>query len=486
MEKNTGKPHAVMVPWPAQGHVNPLMRFAKLLHTRGFHITFVHTEFNYNRLIRSNGADSVKGLPDFKFETIPDGTPPPSNPDATQNVPLVCDSLRKTCFGPFKQLLEKLNNKSDVPAVTCIIADGVMNFAIKAAEALGLPGIALFTSSAFSYIGYLHYSELIKRGIFPFKNDEYLTDGTLDTPVADWVTGMGDNVRLRDLPSFFQTTDPNDIMFHFMKDEVEDCLKSRAIIFNNFEEFEQEAVQAVRSKFKYTNLYSIGPLSLLEQKHVPKSLSDAINPSLWKQDQKVFDWLDDREPESVLYVNYGCVAVISSENFKELAWGIANSKQPFLWIVRPDVVKDGPAVLSEEFLEEIKDRGMIVSWCAQEKVLGHPSVGAFLTHCGWNSMTETICGGVPVMCWPFNADQQTNCHCACTSSIWGIGMEINPDVKRDQVSSQIVEMMKGEEGKQMRMKAQEWKQKAEEATDVGGSSYNYFDMLIKNVLHSEN
>ncbi|KAF5201017.1 Udp-glycosyltransferase 85a7 [Thalictrum thalictroides] len=454
MEKN-GKPHAVMVPWPAQGHVNPLMRFAKLLHSRGFHITFVHTEFNYNRLIRSNGIDSVKGLPDFKFETIPDGTPPPSNPDATQNVPLVCDSLRNTCFGPFKQLLEKLINDDDVPAVSCVIADGVMNFAIKAAQALAIPGIALVTSSAFSFVGYLHSSELIKRGIFPFKNDDYLTDGTLDTPV-DWVTGLGDNVRLKDLPSFFQTTDPNNIMFHFMKDEVEDCLKSHAVIFNNFEEFEQQAVQAVRSKFKYTNTYSIGPLSLLEQKHVPKSLSESLNSSLWKQDHKVFEWLDGREPESVLYVNYGCVAVISSQHFQELAWGIANSKQPFLWIVRPDVVKDGQAVLSEEFLEETKDR-------------------------------ETICGGVPVICWPFNADQQTNAYCACNSSIWGIGMEINPDVKHDQVSSQIMEMMKGEKGKQMRMKAQEWKRKADEATDVGGSAYIDFDMLIKKViLHSEN
>ncbi|PIA50743.1 hypothetical protein AQUCO_01200168v1 [Aquilegia coerulea] len=477
------KPHAVLVPWPAQGHVNPLMRFAKLLHSRGFHITFVHTEFNYKRLIRSNGPDSVKGLPDFRFETIPDGTPPPSNPDATQSVPLVCDSLRKNGFGPFKDLLERLNNNSDLPPISCIIADGVMNFAVKAAEALGLPGFALFTSSGFSFVGYLHSTELIKRGIFPFKNDDYLTDGTLDTPL-DWVTGMGKDVRLKDLPSFVRTTDPNDIMFHFMKDEVEDCLKARALILNNFEEFEQEAVDAVRSKFNFANIYTIGPLSLLEQKYVPKSLSESLNSSLWKQDVKVFEWLDSREAESVLYVNYGCVAVMSSHHFQELAWGIADSKQPFLWIVRPDVVIDGQAMLSEEFLEETKDRGLIVSWCAQEKVLGHPAVGAFLTHCGWNSMTETICSGVPVICWPFFADQQTNSYCA--RNIWEIGMEINPDVKREEVSSLVIEMMKGEKGKQMRMKAQEWKHKAEIATDVGGSSYVNFDRLIKEVLHSKN
>lgn len=165
------KPHAVLVPWPAQGHVNPLMRFAKLLHSRGFHITFVHTEFNYNRLIRSHGPSSVQGLSDFRFETIPDGTPPPSNPDATQSVPLVCDSLRRTGLKPFKELLDRLNKQQpDVPPVSCVIADGVMNFAIRAAEALGVPGVALFTSSAFSFVGYLHYAQLMERGIFPLKS----------------------------------------------------------------------------------------------------------------------------------------------------------------------------------------------------------------------------------------------------------------------------------------------------------------------------
>ncbi|KAL5726397.1 7-deoxyloganetin glucosyltransferase [Ranunculus cassubicifolius] len=473
------KPHAVLFPWPAQGHVNPVMRFAKLLHSRGFHITFVHTEFNYSRLIRSNGPDSVKGLPDFRFETIPDGTPPPSNPDATQNVELVCESLRKQCFKPFKELLDRLSKKPELPPISCVIADGVTNFAIRAAEAFGVPGFALFTSSAFSFVGYLHYRQLVERGIFPFKNDNYLNDGTLDTRV-DWVTGIGNNLRLRDLPSFLRTTNPEEYMFHFMKDEVEDCIKAQALIFINFEELEEEAVRAVISEFKFPNVYSIGPLSLLEQKHVPKSISETLNSSLWKQDAKVFEWLDGKEPESVLYVNYGCVAVMSSDDFQELAWGIAESKQPFLWVVRPDVVKGGSAILPKEFMEEIKDRGFLVTWCAQEKVLSHPAVGAFLTHCGWNSMTETICSGVPVICWPFNADQQTNSHCATT--IWDIGMEINSDVKRDQVSLLVTEMMVGERGKQLRINAQEWKEKAERATDVGGSSYVNLDKFIKEVF----
>ena len=170
--ETTKKPHAVLVPYPSQGHVTPLMRLAKLLHAKGFHITFVNTEFNHKRLIRSKGPESVKGFDDFRFETIPDGMPP-SDKDATQEVPQLCDSVRKNCLVPFKELLIKLNSSSEVPPVSCVISDGVMSFAIKAAEDLGIPEVQFWTASACSFIGYLHYRELIRRGIFPFKSKFY-------------------------------------------------------------------------------------------------------------------------------------------------------------------------------------------------------------------------------------------------------------------------------------------------------------------------
>ncbi|PIM99761.1 UDP-glucuronosyl and UDP-glucosyl transferase [Handroanthus impetiginosus] len=476
----TKKPHAVMVPYPAQGHVNPMMRLAKLLHSRGFYVTFVNTEFNHARLIRSKGPESVKGLPDFRFQTIPDGLPP-SNEDATQNVPLLCDSTRRTCLEPFKILLSRLNSSPDVPRVSCVVSDGVMSFGMRAAKEMGIPEVQFWTASVCSFIGYLHYREVVKRGISPFKNDDYLTDGTLNTPV-DWITSMHD-VRLKDLPSFIRTTDPNDIMFDFMGEEAQNCLKAPAIIFNTFEDFEKEALEAVVSKFNFPNIYTIGPLPLLGR-HIVETEANALNSSLWKPDSKVFDWLDKSEPESVVYVNYGSVTTMTSQHFQEFAWGLAKSGQPFLWIVRPDVVKGGSAtLLPEEFYLETKDRGLLVSWCEQDKVLTHNAVGAFLTHCGWNSMMESICAGVPVICWPFFADQQTNCHYSCTK--WGIGMEINHDVKRDEVAELVKEMMEGEKGKKMRVKAREWKKIAEEATDVGGGSYVNFDKFIKEGLHYE-
>ena len=164
------KPHAVCVPFPAQGHVNPMMQLAKLLHSKGFHITFVNTEFNHKRLIRSKGPEFVKGLPGFSFETITDGLPP-SDRDTTQDVPPLCDSTRKNCIAPFKELLLKLKSLSEVPPVSCIVSDG-----IKAAEEFGIPQVQFWTASACSFMGYLQFDELLKRGIVPFKGTKRLFD----------------------------------------------------------------------------------------------------------------------------------------------------------------------------------------------------------------------------------------------------------------------------------------------------------------------
>jgi hypothetical protein len=171
---------------------------------------------------------------------------------------------------------------------------------------------------------------------------------------------------------------------------------------------------------------------------------------------------------------------MTEQHLKEFAWGLANSKHHFLWIVRPDVVMGDSAMLPEEFFEETKDRGLLTSWCPQDKVLAHPSIGVFLTHCGWNSTLESVSAGVPIICWPFFAEQQTNTRYACT--IWETGVEVNHDVKRDEIEALVKEMMEGDKGKTTRQKAKEWKKKAMEATDIEGPSYKNFERLIKKVL----
>ena len=94
----------------------------------------------------------------------------------------------------------------------------------------------------------------------------------------------------------------------------------------------------------------------------------------------------------------------------------------FLWVIRSDQQATGATgattvVLPPEFLAETEGQGRVTSWCLQEAVLWHKALGAFLTHCRWNSMLESVCAGVPMLCWQFGADQQTNSR----SSAWTPG-----------------------------------------------------------------
>ncbi|RZC64482.1 hypothetical protein C5167_008171 [Papaver somniferum] len=474
------KPHVVCIPYPAQGHVNPMMKVAKLLHIKGFHVTFVNSDFNHQRLLNSRGSDSLQGLQDFGFESIPDGLPPPADVNATQDIPSLCISMRDTCYEPFKNLLNKLNDSGEVPPVSCIVADGSLStFTLKVAKEFGIPEVVFWTISFCGFAGYFHYRHLVQKGLVPLKDESYLTNaGFLDTPM-DWMTGIGDVIRFRDLPSFVRTTNPNEVMVNYAIGEFAKAKDATALIFNTFDDLEKDALEAFRSQLSLPPMYSIGPLPLLLNQTNQNELQ-SIGSNLWKEEPECLKWLDMKEPGSVVYVNFGSITVITPQQMIEFAWGLANSKHTFLWVIRPDLVVGDSAMLPAEFLEDTKDRSLYASWCPQEDVLNHPSIGGFLTHSGWNSTLESICGGVPMICWPFFAEQQTNCRYSCGH--WGIGMEIDNNVKRYEVEKLVRELMDGDKGKEMKIKVMEWKKKAEESTSVGRSSDLNLDNLVTALL----
>ncbi|KAI9097876.1 hypothetical protein K1719_025647 [Acacia pycnantha] len=469
------KPHALCIPYPAQGHINPMLKLAKLLHFRGFHITFVNTDFNHKRLLKSRGPTSLDGLPSFRFETIPDGLPV-SDVDATQDIPSVCESTRRTCLPPFRDLLHELNTSSDVPPVTCIVSDGVMSFTLDAALELGIPEVLFWTTSACGFLCYVHYRHLIERGLTPLKDPSYLTDGYLDT-VIDWIPGIKE-IRLRDIPTFVRTTNPDEFMLDFITGECDRAQRASAIILNTFDALEHDVLEGLSSILP--PVYSIGPLNLLINDVTDKDLK-SIGSNLWKEETECLEWLDTKETNSVVYVNFGSITVMTNEQLIEFAWGLANSNQTFLWVIRPDLVGGDSAVLPAEFVQETKNRGRLYSWCPQEQVLAHPAIGGFLTHSGWNSTVESMCNGVAMVCWPFFAEQQTNCRFSCKE--WGIGLEIDNDVKREGVERLVRELMEGEKGKEMKKAALEWKKMAKEAASEGaGSSSMNLETVVQQVL----
>ncbi|PON47389.1 UDP-glucuronosyl/UDP-glucosyltransferase [Parasponia andersonii] len=400
--------------------------------------------------------------------------------DATQDIPSLCESTSKNCLKPFRELLKKLNNSSpadDVPPVTCIVSDGVMSFTLEAAKELGVPEVLFWTTSACGFLAYIHYRQLAEEKIIPLKDSSDITNGYLDTKVIDGVPGMKD-LRLKDFPSFVRTTDPNNFLFNFLKDESQRAKKASAVVINTYDSLEHDVLEALSSILP--PIYTIGPLSLLVNQIPDKNLQ-TLGSNLWKEDPHCLKWLDSKEPNSVVYVNFGSITVMTAEQLVEFAWGLAYSNRTFLWIIRPDLVAGEAAIVPPEFLTETKERGLLASWCHQDQILNHPAIGGFLTHSGWNSTLESIGSGVPVICWPFFAEQQTNCRYSCRE--WGIGMEIEGEVERKKVENLVRELMDGEKGKEMKKRAMEWKKLAEDAsTGPKSESHINLDNLIEQVL----
>ncbi|XP_071923984.1 7-deoxyloganetin glucosyltransferase-like [Coffea arabica] len=302
---NKPKPHAIFIPFPAQGRINPMFKLAKILHHKGFHITFVHSEFNQRRLLKSRGKNALDGLPAFQFETIPDGLPF-SDADATQDVPSLCDSTSKNCLAPFRQLVTRLNSSPGVPPVSCIVSDGIMSFTLEVARELGIPDVFFWTNGAGGVMAYLNYRNLVEKGYTPLKDWSYLTDGYLDT-VIDWIPGMK-GIRLKDLPSFIRTTDRNDIMLNFLINQAEKIHDASALILNTFDAMEPDVLDAFSSILPA--VYTLGPLHLIEDQ-LPDNELKSLGSNLWKEELGCIEWLDSKEPNSVVYVNFGSVTVMT-------------------------------------------------------------------------------------------------------------------------------------------------------------------------------
>ncbi|XP_047321439.1 7-deoxyloganetin glucosyltransferase-like [Impatiens glandulifera] len=453
-------PHAVVIPYPAQGHIKGMLKMAKLLHHKGFHVTFVNTEFNHRRYLKSRGPRAMDGVPSFRFETIPDGLSP-SNVDATQDLLALSQAIRTVFLPPFMDLIRRINRDGLCPPVTCILSDGIMPFAIDAAEQLGIPVVMPFAI----------VTNLI--------NESELTEEYLNTKV-DWLPGF-DNLLIRDLPAFFQTTDPNHPIFHLAMEAAEAVPRASALGIETYESLEPKILNHLSAKFP--KVFAVGPLQLLLNRISSTSNSpylDSVGYNMWVEAPECLKWLDSMCDKTVVFVNFGSITPVTPQQFIEFAWGLANSKQHFLWIIRPDMVIGESSVLPPEFLEETKGRSMIAGWCDQDEVLNHPAVGGFLTHSGWNSTIESLSAGVPMICWPFFADQQTNCRHACEE--WKVALQIDNNVKRFEVEKLVNDLMEGEKGKEMRSNASVWKKLAEAATTEDGSSSINLDKLISVLL----
>ncbi|GJY97271.1 UDP-glycosyltransferase 85C1-like protein [Tanacetum coccineum] len=480
------KPHVVIIPNPAQSHIKCMLKLARLLHHKGISITFINTQSNHKRLVKSGGTHWLEDRPGFQFKTVPDGLPSVTDEDVehTQTVAELWTYIGNTFCDSFLDIVSSL----ELP-VTCIICDGFMTYTnmIYTAEKLGVPIVLFWTMAACGFMGFYQAKVLTEKGLIPLKGKgfsvsqlpklktkaknhdvlfynnltlNFADESYLDVEI-DWIPGM-EGIRLRDLPEF-------NLGFKYLLETALAADKVSHIIIHTFEELEASLVKHIKSVFP--NVYTVGPLQLLlnqiSEKETKKSAFNGY--SLWKEEPECIQWLKSKEPNTVLYVNFGSLAEMSLQHLLEFGWGLVNSNHTFLWIIRSNLVVEGTQqVLPLELKEAVDKKGFIASWCSQEEVLNHPSVGGFLTHGGWGSIIESLSAGVPMICCPFSGDQRINCRQMCKD--WEVGMEIERDVKRDQVEKLAKLLMEGAEGEKMRKKAVQWKKMAETATGPKGSS----------------
>ncbi|KAL1805632.1 hypothetical protein ACET3Z_028700 [Daucus carota] len=159
--------HVVCIPAPSQSHIKGMLKMARILHSKGIFITFVNTEFNHKRFLKSGGLQSLGDVAGFRFETIPDGLPP-SDADKTQDIPqLLVSIFEKKMLPPFQNLLAELN--AGTHQITSILSDGFMPFTADAAHSLGIPIVLLWTISACAFMGFYQFKNVLERGLVPLK-----------------------------------------------------------------------------------------------------------------------------------------------------------------------------------------------------------------------------------------------------------------------------------------------------------------------------
>jgi hypothetical protein len=230
---------------------------------------------------------------------------------------------------------------------------------------------------------------------------------------------------------------------------------------------------------RFPRIVPVGPLLTGERRG--SGSKTAVVGHFWRpEDDACMSWLDAQAARSVVYVAFGSFTMFDTRQFRELALGLELSGRPFLWVVRPDIVLGGDVHdYPDGFLDRVRatGRGMVVAWSPQQRVLSHPSVACFVSHCGWNSTMEGVRNGVPFLAWPYFADQFVNQGYIC--DVWKVGLRAEADgsgvITKEHIAGRVEELMSDAS---MRERVEAMKKAALESINRGGSSLSNFDMFV--------
>ncbi|XP_057973918.1 soyasapogenol B glucuronide galactosyltransferase-like [Malania oleifera] len=461
---------AYFLPYLTPSHMIPLADIAMLFAARGADATIFATP--HNALFFQKSVDSAVAsghrvavhILDFPSKEVglPEGVENFSSAGSIE--------MAGKVFRGFMMLRQSMERMIREFPPDCLVADAYCFWASDLAAELQIPRISFRGNAFFA----LCAADSISRHA---PHERVQSD---DEPFV--VPNVPGEVRMTrsELPDWVRI--PNGYA-DFMNKAAESDLKCDGVVVSSFYELESEFADHYRSVLG-RKAWALGPLFLKSKKNTS---TDPRHICL--------SWLDSQKPNSVLHVSFGSLSCFSSTQLQEMAMALESSGKPFIWVVRKDDVLRESEWLPEGYEERVKEnnRGMIIrDWAPQTLILEHQAIGGFMTHCGWNSVVESVIAGVPMIAWPLSADHFYNAKLVI--QVLRIGVEVGVEqwsqliqeskefVSKEKIEKAVGGLMGGgEEAEEMRRRAKELGELGKKAVDVGGSSYNDLTDLLAHI-----
>ncbi|KAK6147025.1 hypothetical protein DH2020_017937 [Rehmannia glutinosa] len=428
-------PHAIMLAFPFQGHITPFLNLAIKLASKGFVITFAHLEFIHHMLSQTGSKTDLFsearecGL-DIRYTTIDDGFP--LEFDRVLHAEEYWDFMLRDFPGRVDEFVAKTIFQAGPGLVPFLIAD------------------TLYTWPA----------AIAKK--YKLLNEE-----------INYLPGV-ESISTKDLMPYLKEEGKASIVHRIVQETFQKVKKADFILHNTIHELESGTLSALN---KYQPNYAIGPINFTKN-----ILTNTVSKSLWSESDCTH-WLESKSPGSVLYVSFGSLVQISKQVIEEIAYGLLLSEVNFIWVVREDNVDSADTdAMMRGFKDEVKDRGLIIPWCNQIMVLSDRAVGGFLTHCGWNSILESMWCGVPMICYPLAYDQPTNRKLVVDN--WKIGIDLcdrGISIDRKEVAKKIRDFISGPSSEVLKQEVKNVNAILQNAMDDNGSSEDNFDQFIRDL-----
>ncbi|KAJ9184140.1 hypothetical protein P3X46_007911 [Hevea brasiliensis] len=457
MEKEMASPfknHVVIFPFMAQGHILPLLDLSKALSRQHIKVSIITTPGNAKSILNYISSYPHVYLIEIPFPTI-DGLPKGCEntsqlPSMEFHLPFV--NVTKQLRKPFQNILETMLESQTPPL--CVISDFFLGWTLAVCRELGVPrlvfhGMGVLSMAIIKSV-WVHQPHLKAKSVFDPLN----------------LPGMKLPFTLTsaDLPETINIQNHDDPFSQLIEEVGEADANSWGVVVNSFEELERSHIPCFESFYNGAKAWCVGPLYL----HEKMEDLDKSNSSMLMQ------WLVEQTPDSVIYVSFGTQADISDTQLNEVAFGLKDSGFPFVWVVRSKAW-----TLPVGMEEKIKGKGLIIKeWVDQPKILSQRAIGGFLSHCGWNSVLESVSTGVPILAWPMIAEQSLNAKLIVDGL--GAGVSVKREkkcgsselviVSREAICEGVRELMGGEKGRNARERAQALGRVARGAVQEGGSS----------------